>query len=61
MIKILIITLFTLFFITGCNAGLGLGGSIPIGNVGNIGTGVTVGSDGQVHGSVGVGTGWRIF
>lgn len=58
-IKILLGTLLTLLLLTGCNANLGLGGSIPLGGLGSIGTGVTVGSDGQVHGSVGMGG--RIF
>jgi hypothetical protein len=45
-----------LFFLTACaNVGSSVGLSIPIGGLGSIG--VSVGSDGRVGGSLGVGVG----
>jgi hypothetical protein len=45
-----------IFFLTACaNVGSSVGLSIPIGGLGSIG--VSVGSDGRVGGSVGVGVG----
>ena len=57
--KLLFIMLIALFMLSGCYTGLGINSSIPIGNMGSIGTGVTVGSDGKVHGNIGLGG--RIF
>ena len=43
------------FVLSGCYSGFGLGFGTSIGNHTNVGTNVYVRSDGQVHGSVGMG------
>jgi len=58
--KLYIFLIFTAFCIQGCYSSVGIGGGIPLGNSGVIGSTVQVGSDGRVHGNVGVGTAIRL-
>ena len=45
------------FILSGCYSGVGFGVGTSVGSHGGVGTTIHAGSDGQVHGSVGVGTG----
>ena len=44
----------------GCYSSVGVGTAAPIGKHGVVGSSVSVGSDGRVHGNVGVGTAIRL-
>ena len=58
--KTILFLLSLAFTLGGCYSGVGLGVGTSIGDHGGVGTNVHVGSDGQVHGSVGVGVGGRL-
>ena len=50
----------TMLSFSGCTEptlGAGVGVGVPIGGSGALGTSINVGSDGQIHGSIGIGTG----
>jgi len=55
--KTILLFLSIAFVLSGCYSGVGLGVGTSIGNHSGVGTNVHVGSDGQVHGSLGVGVG----
>lgn len=55
--KTIIFLLSLAFLLNGCYSGIGIGVGTAIGNHGGVGTNVHLGSDGQVHGSVGLGLG----
>jgi UDP-3-O-[3-hydroxymyristoyl] glucosamine N-acyltransferase len=48
------------FALSGCYSSVGVGSAAPLGKHGVIGSTVSVGSDGRVHGNVGVGTAIRL-
>jgi len=58
--KLSVILLLVSFMLQGCFSSVGVGGGIPIGNSGIATSSVQVGSDGRVHGNIGLGTAIRL-
>jgi serine acetyltransferase len=48
------------WMLTGCYSTIGAGTAVPLGKHGVVGSTVSVGSDGRLHGNVGVGTAIRL-
>ena len=59
-IKKILLCLVMTILLGGCYSSVGVGTAAPIGNHGVVGSTVSVGSDGRVHGNVGVGTAIRL-
>lgn len=57
--KVLLALLFTLL-LEGCYSSVGASTAMPVGKYGSVGSSVSVGSDGMLHGNVGVGTAIRL-
>jgi len=59
-IKRMLLWLGTAMLLGGCYSSVGVGTAAPIGKHGVVGSTVSVGSNGRVHGNVGVGTAIRL-
>ncbi len=58
-IKAVILLTITLW-LQGCYSNVGVGTTAPLGKHSVVGSSVTVGSDGQLHGNIGIGTDIRL-
>jgi len=55
--KNILFLILSTFMLHGCYSGIGLGVGTDIGNGIGVGSNVQLGSDGQIHGSIGMGIG----